>query len=83
MEPVSAEIVEKTWKRIESLSPRAIPNLIQRMTREQPVVLAYLMAVDKDILNQDERELLLYLGVDQRRWLLTIDPDLPRHTSDL
>jgi len=33
------------------------------MTAEQPVVLAYLLAVDHDFLNQDERELLLYLGV--------------------
>ena len=63
MEPVSAEIVEKTWKRMASLPPRAIPKLIERMTNEQPVLLAYLMTADDDILNQDERELLLYLGV--------------------
>ena len=63
MEPISAEVVDKVWKRVASFSPRRAPRLIQRMTKEQPVVLAYLLAVDNDILNDDERQLLLYLGV--------------------
>src|SRR4030042_1344403 len=63
MEPVSADIADKVWKRMASLSPRRVPKLIQHMTKEQPVVLAYLLAVDDDILNDDERQLLLYLGV--------------------
>jgi len=63
MEPISAEAVEKTWKRVASLSPRVAPKLIQRMTKEQPVILAYLLAVDHDIFNDDERQLLLYVGV--------------------
>jgi hypothetical protein len=36
---------------------------MDEMGKAQPNVLAYLLAVDHDILNQDERELLLYLGV--------------------
>ena len=63
MEPISAEAVEKTWKRVASLSLRGAPKLIQRMTKEQPVVLAYLLAVDHDTFNDDERQLLLYVGV--------------------
>ena len=63
MEPISVEVVDKVWKRVASISPRRAPKLIQHMTEEQPVVLAYLLAVDDDILNDDERQLLLYLGV--------------------
>lgn len=37
--------------------------LMDKMRDEQPNLLAYLLAVDHDILGQDERELLLYLGV--------------------
>ncbi len=83
MEPVPAEIVEKTWKRMASLSPRTIPKLIQRMTKEQPVVLAYLMAVDDDILNQDERELLLYLGVVIWQIMSQGAKPLPRVTEEI
>lgn len=63
MEPVPPQVVEETWQRVASLSPGDAPKLISRMGKRQPLMLAYLMAVDHDVLNQDERELLLYLGV--------------------
>jgi hypothetical protein len=63
MDMISAEIVEKTWRRVASLPTHRAPSLIQRMAEEQPLILAYLMAVDNDIFNNDERQLLLYLGV--------------------
>lgn len=63
MEPIPADVVEKTWKRIASLSPRRAPGLMRRMGKEQPVVLAYLLAVDHELFNDDERQLLLYIGV--------------------
>lgn len=44
-------------------SRRDAKRWINEMTAEQPVVLAYLLAVDGDFLNEDEREVLLYLGV--------------------
>lgn len=63
MEPISSAIVEKTWKELGNMSPQAIPKIVQLMQEQQPFVLVYLLAVGDDILNQDERELLLYLGV--------------------
>lgn len=35
-------------------------KMISVMSKEQPLILAYLMAVDDDILNQDARDLLLH-----------------------
>jgi len=63
MEPISSEIVERTWKKIGKMSPLEIPKMAYRMREEQPIILAYLLVAGHDILNQDERELLLYLGV--------------------
>lgn len=60
---ISAEVVERTWQRIAGQSARDAQKLVNRMSKEQPVVLAYLMAVDTDIFNQSEREVLLFLGV--------------------
>ncbi|PIV63578.1 MAG: hypothetical protein COZ37_06755 [bacterium (Candidatus Ratteibacteria) CG_4_10_14_3_um_filter_41_18] len=63
MNPISSDIVEKTWKRAGGMSPQEAPKMINLMGKQQPLVLAYLMAVGGDTLNQDERELLLYIGV--------------------
>jgi len=63
MRPVDARTVEATWKEMASASLREARKWIKEMEAEQPIVLAYLLAVDHEFLNQDERELLLYLGV--------------------
>lgn len=64
MEPISSEIVEKTWRKMAQMaSPREAQKMITIVGKKQPIILAYLMACGSDIFNQDERELLLYLGV--------------------
>lgn len=63
MQKIPPEAVENTWERMASLPPDEAPPLIQRFETEQPAVLAYLMEADSDDLNQDERELLLFLGL--------------------
>jgi hypothetical protein len=63
MDTISSEIVEKTYKRLGGMPPQEAPKMVNRMSKQQPLVLAYLMATGHDILNQDERELLLYLGM--------------------
>jgi hypothetical protein len=63
MNPIPSEVVEKTWKRVGSMSPLQGQKMINEMSKQQPVILAYLLAAGDDLLNQDERELLLYLGV--------------------
>lgn len=63
MNPISSDIVEKTWKRIGGMSPQKMSKLVYLMSKEQPVVFAYLMAVGNDTFNRDERELLFYSGI--------------------
>ena len=63
MNPISSDIVEKTWKKVGGITPLKAQKMIDLMGKEQPLILAYLMASGDDILNQNERELLLYLGV--------------------
>ena len=63
MERIPAQVVELTWDQMGVLSPDDAPALIQRFETEQPAILAYLMAAEDEDLNQDERELLLFLGL--------------------
>ena len=53
------------------------------MAKEQPVVLAYLMAVDDDIFNQGEREVLLFLGVVVWRIMLQGTRPVPKVTDEI
>ncbi len=75
MKPISSDIVEKTWEKMGGMSPQEAQKMINLMSKEQPLILAYLMAVDDDILNQDERQLLLYLGVVV--WQIMLQGDIP------
>ena len=63
MDKIPAHVVETIWDRMAVLAPDDAPDLIQRFETEQPAMLAYLLASDTDDLNQDERELLLFLGL--------------------
>jgi len=51
MEPISSEIVERTWKKIGKMSPLEIPKMAYRMREKQPIILAYLLVAGHDILN--------------------------------
>ena len=83
MRPISSDIVEKTWKEVGGTSPKNAPELTQIMQKEQPFVLTYLMAVGSDILNQDERELLLYLGIVVWKIMAQGDRPLAKITGDV
>lgn len=63
MQPISAEKVEATWQNMATIAPGQAQKLVAQMSREQPLILAYLLASGEDLLNYSERELLVYLGV--------------------
>jgi len=82
-ESISPEVVERTWQRIADQSARDAQKLVNRMSKEQPVVLAYCMAVDTDIFNQDEREALLFMGVVVWQIMLQGTRPLPKVTEEI
>ena len=63
IKPIPLEVVEKTWKKISKMPLGESPKLINLMRKQQSVVLAYLLAAGHKTLNQDEQELLLYMGI--------------------
>jgi len=63
MERIPAEVVERTWRRIGEMTPDDAPDLVGDMQNEQSLLLSYLMTVGEEEFNEEERELLLYLGI--------------------
>ncbi len=83
MDTISSEIVEETYKRLGGMPPQEAPKMVNRMSKQQPLVLAYLMATGHDVLNQEERELLLYLGIVVWQIMNTGAKSLPEITEEI
>lgn len=81
MNPISEQVVEQTWQRIADFSARQGKELGIKFVTEQPTLSAYLMAVDGDLFNEDERELLFYLGTVVWQMMAQGDTPLPRVTE--
>ena len=62
MDVIPADVVETTWKEMAAGSVADARKWANRMTKEQPFVLAYLLAVGERDFNPDEAQLLVYLG---------------------
>lgn len=63
MKPISFETVEQTWQQSSQMAPQEGKRMVKQVNAVQPAVLAYLLSAGDDFLNQDEKELLLYLGL--------------------
>ncbi|MDZ7333426.1 MAG: hypothetical protein ONB31_15735 [candidate division KSB1 bacterium] len=83
MNPISAEIVERTWQEIATMAPANYPKIINQFAKEQPFILSYLMSVDEDQFNEDERELLFYLGTVVWRMMSQGDKPLQKVTEEM
>lgn len=58
---ISEETVTQTWQRIAQISPQEAQRYLQQMSREQPAILTYLMALDGDPFNQNEMGYILFI----------------------
>jgi hypothetical protein len=61
MEPISEKVVEKTWQEVARYSPIQANKKMQEMGKNQPELLAFLMASTED-LDPEVRELAIYIA---------------------
>ena len=61
MEPISEKIVEKTWQEVASFSPSQAGKGMEKMGKNQPEILAFLMALTEN-LEPEAGELAIYIG---------------------
>ena len=78
MNTISAKIVEKTWQETAAMSPSEAPKVINKLTKQQPLILSYLMAAGHDVFNQDEQELLLFMGINIWKMMSQGKTSLPK-----
>jgi hypothetical protein len=61
MEPISEKFVEKTWQEVAGYSPNRASIEMQKMGKNQPDLLAFLIALTED-LDPEVRELAIYIA---------------------
>jgi len=81
MEKISAEIVRETWQALDEVDADCATEMANGMGKQQPVVLAYLMtATENYSMNQDESELLIFLGLSIWKMMTRAEGPLPSVT---
>ena len=61
---IPPETVTRVWQRMSVMPVEQGPALVKLMSKEQPWVLAYLLATSEDeVFDQDEAEVFLYIGM--------------------
>jgi hypothetical protein len=63
MGTISAEVVTQTWQRMSQVAVKDLPDLMAQLKDEQPVIMAYLLALDDLPFNQHEQQIIFYVGV--------------------
>jgi hypothetical protein len=60
---ISAETVTQVWQQMAVTPISEVPELIQEMKEEQPVVLVYLLSLEDLPFTQHEHQIVFYIGI--------------------
>ncbi len=61
---ISPEIVTQTWERMATAGPEDAVPLLEQMSQEQPIALAYLRAMSESPpLNEQDGQIMFYIGL--------------------
>ena len=83
MEILGFEQIDQRWHEMEALEIDSIPEVIDSLGKHQPYILAYLMATGNEILDQNEREALLFMGVMIWHIVSSVTLDIPEVSGEL
>jgi hypothetical protein len=80
MNSLSEEFVEKTWRQVAEFAPDRANKEMTAMGKNQPDLLAFLMAYTDD-LRQEVKELAIYIGFVVYKMFLDSGGKIPRISS--
>jgi hypothetical protein len=79
---ISEEVVTKTWEKMAQATEYDAQLIIAKMSEEQPLALGFLINLDDMPFNQNEREIVLYVGVTVWRMMLQSERRLRKVTGN-
>ena len=63
MKPIPESAVRRVWRKMNRVSRRTGAKMADELGVEQPAIASYLLGVDEDVFNEDERAMLFFLGL--------------------
>lgn len=82
MNTISGKIIDRTWKRTNEATEEEGHRLLDVMAKQQPFVVAYLMAVEETLMGEEERGQLILIGLILWQIVSAEKPDLRQITMD-
>lgn len=82
MKIISYDVIEKVLDDQGELDFMGVERLIAQMSREQPAILSYLMASNEEHYNFEEKQLLLFLGINVSQMMKKGDTAIEEVTMD-
>ena len=82
MKTISGKIIDRTWKRINEASEEEAQRLLDLMAKQQPFIVAYLLAVEETLMGDNERGQLMLIGLILWEILSTENSSLRQITMD-
>lgn len=83
MRRIPIETIEKYWRKTNTQSDEGVIfEKLKELYDRQPLLMMYLTAADKNALNEDERQLLYYLGSFVVHVLLKESPPIAEVTEE-
>ena len=82
MKTISGKIIDRTWKRINEASEEEAQRLLDVMAKQQPFIVAYLLAVEETLMAENERGRLMLIGLILWEIIFAENPGLRSVTMD-
>src|SRR5258706_3734418 len=76
MKTISGKIIDRTWRRINNATEEDAHGRLDAMAKQQPFIVAYLMAVEETLMGEDERGQLVLIGLILWEIISNANPDL-------
>ena len=63
MKTITGKIIDRTWKRINETTEEDAQRLMDEMAKNQPFIVAYLLAVEETMMRPEDRGQLMLIGL--------------------
>ena len=84
MKTITGKIIDRTWKRINETNEDDAQKLMDEMAKNQPFIVAYLLAVEETMMRAEDRGQLMLIGLIVWKVFMAENPQLrPVSREDL
>jgi len=83
MKTISGKIIDRTWKKINETTEEDAQQLMDGMAKQQPFIVAYLLAVEETMMSGEDRGQLMLIGLILWKIFSAENPELITVSKDV